>query len=381
MVADEKKSPGWLRSALATLAVFLIVAGAAGFLALGGGDALTRLLGSDLFQTVAEEPAADEAAAPVTVTVDDVRAALAGFEGDLAVPTDAEGITCVVDGSGIWVEFPEEGDVPRTVERAALRASALARWVAAEDAGITQVTWIAEDLSQTALLALSIAPASTLGAEADMSAVLSAAIGYRLSGDAFAELTKSGSAQGLAQEAGEAPALPDGQEVPVAAERTEEAPSPSAGVAADSASASRGNAAAGGSGGASGAASSDGDAASPSESASSGSGASSAAPVLITVSITVDGSAAGAGSSSATVSVPAGSSVYDALVKTGISISAQQSPYGVYIAAIGGLAEREHGSMSGWVYSVNRTEPGVACSAYALNAGDRIVWTYVNVES
>ena len=101
---------------------------------------------------------------------------------------------------------------------------------------------------------------------------------------------------------------------------------------------------------------------------------------LITVSITVDGSAAGAGASSATVSLAAGSTVYDALAKTGISISASGSAYGMYVSAIGGLAERQHGPMSGWIFSVNGVEPSVACSAYTLSAGDSIVWTYVNVE-
>ena len=52
----------------------------------------------------------------------------------------------------------------------------------------------------------------------------------------------------------------------------------------------------------------------------------------------------------------------------------------MYVSAIGGLAERQHGPMSGWIFSVNGVEPSVACSAYTLSAGDSIVWTYVNVE-
>jgi len=100
----------------------------------------------------------------------------------------------------------------------------------------------------------------------------------------------------------------------------------------------------------------------------------------ISVSVAVDGSAAGAGSGSATVTLDAGASVYDALVATGASVNARSSVYGTYVSAINGLAEREHGASSGWVYSVNGTEPSTACSNYGLSDGDSVAWTYVNVE-
>lgn len=344
---DQGRAPRWIRPALAALAVLLIVVGAAGAIALGAEDGLAGLFGSDLFQTVAEEPAEDDAALAATVTVDDVQGALAALPGDLAISSDATGITCVVDGDGIWVEYPEAADASTVIDRAVRRAAGLAQWAAQTDSAISRVTWIAEDADQTVLLALTLDPATVPSDAADAAAadILSAATGYRIAGDAYASLD----GPTFDQEAGTAPSLPDGSEVPIELAQT----------ATD------------GDDGAQGGASSAG---------SAQDGSADTTADLITVSITVDGSAAGAGASSATVSLAAGSTVYDALAKTGISISASGSAYGMYVSAIGGLAERQHGPMSGWIFSVNGVEPSVACSAYTLSAGDSIVWTYVNVE-
>ena len=354
---DQGRAPRWIRPALAALAVLLIVVGVGGAIALGAGDGLAGLLGSDLFQTVAEEPAEDDAALTATVTVDDVQGALAELPGDLAISPDATGITCVVDGDGIWVEYPEAIDASAVIDRAARRAAGLAQWAAQADPAISRVTWIAEDAGQTALFALALDPAAVVSDATDASAadILAAATGYRIAGDAYASLDDPA----FGQEAGAAPSLPDGSEVPIELAQT----------AADGADAAQGGASGLTGGGAAGA-------------AQGGPTGTASGPTadLITVSITVDGSAAGAGASSATVSLAAGSTVYDALAKTGISISASESAYGMYVSAIGGLAERQHGPMSGWIFSVNGIEPSVACSAYKLSAGDSIVWTYVNVE-
>ena len=354
---DQGRAPRWIRPALAALAVLLIVVGVGGAIALGAGDGLAGLLGSDLFQTVAEEPAEDDAAPAATITVEDVQGALAELPGDLAISPDATGITCVVDGDGIWVEYPEAIDASAVIDRAARRAAGLAQWAAQADPAISRVTWIAEDAGQTALFALALDPAAVVSDAADASAadILAAATGYRIAGDAYASLDDPA----FEQEAGAAPSLPDGSEVPIELAQT----------AADGADVAQGGASGSTGGGAAGAA----------QGGPTGTASGTTAD-LITVSITVDGSAAGAGASSATVSLAAGSTVYDALVKTGISISASGSAYGMYVSAIGGLAERQHGPMSGWIFSVNGVEPSVACSAYPLSAGDSIVWTYVNVE-
>ncbi len=103
-------------------------------------------------------------------------------------------------------------------------------------------------------------------------------------------------------------------------------------------------------------------------------------PTSLIVSVTVDGSAAGAGAYSTTLEVAVGASVYDALVASGSNVNARSTVYGAYVAAIDGLAELEHGPMSGWVYAVNGIQPQTACSNYQLKDGDAVVWTYVNVE-
>ena len=111
----------------------------------------------------------------------------------------------------------------------------------------------------------------------------------------------------------------------------------------------------------------------------SGSHAGSSESKSIVVSVTVDGSAAGAGSSSANIRLSRGATAYDAIAACGVSFNAKSTSFGMYVSSIGGLAEKEHGGMSGWVYAVNGYEPNTACSNYELHDGDSLVWTYVNV--
>ena len=81
-------------------------------------------------------------------------------------------------------------------------------------------------------------------------------------------------------------------------------------------------------------------------------------------------------SSSGTFTFNKGATVYDALCALGLSVNARGTSYGTYVAAIGGLAEMEHGDKSGWMYSVNGETPMTACSNYVLKNGDNIVWYY-----
>ena len=119
-------------------------------------------------------------------------------------------------------------------------------------------------------------------------------------------------------------------------------------------------------------------------SASNGDGASmgdqggSQQPGYVTVTVSVTSSAVGNPvSSSGTFTFNEGASPYDALCALGLSINARPSSYGTYVAAIGGLAEKEHGGTSGWMYSVNGVTPNTACSNYVLKNGDNVVWYYV----
>lgn len=98
----------------------------------------------------------------------------------------------------------------------------------------------------------------------------------------------------------------------------------------------------------------------------------------VTVTVSVTSSAVGNPvSSSGTFTFNEGATPYDALCALGLSINARPSSYGTYVAAIGGLAEKEHGGKSGWMYSVNGTTPMTACNNYVLSNGDNVVWYYV----
>lgn len=98
----------------------------------------------------------------------------------------------------------------------------------------------------------------------------------------------------------------------------------------------------------------------------------------VTVTVSVTSSAVGNPvSSGGTFTFNEGATVYDALCALGFSVNAHGSPYGTYVAAIGGLAEKEHGGTSGWMYSVNGVPPKMACSSYVLSNGDSVVWYYV----
>lgn len=113
-------------------------------------------------------------------------------------------------------------------------------------------------------------------------------------------------------------------------------------------------------------------------SASTGSQSGSQQPGYVTVTVSVTSSAVGNPvSSGGTFTFNEGATVYDALCALGLSVNAHGSSYGTYVAAIGGLAEKEHGGTSGWMYSVNGVTPNTACSNYVLSNGDNVVWYYV----
>ena len=112
--------------------------------------------------------------------------------------------------------------------------------------------------------------------------------------------------------------------------------------------------------------------------ASTGDQGSSQQPSYVTVTVSVTSSAVGNPvSSGGTFTFNEGATVYDALCALGLSVNAHGSSYGTYVTAIGGLAEKQYGGTSGWMYSVNGTTPMTACSNYVLSNGDNVVWYYV----
>lgn len=112
--------------------------------------------------------------------------------------------------------------------------------------------------------------------------------------------------------------------------------------------------------------------------ASAGDQGTSQEPSYVTVTVSVTSSAVGNPvSSGGTFTFNEGATVYDALCALGLSVNAHGSSYGTYVAAIGGLAEKQYGGTSGWMYSVNGATPMTACSNYVLSNGDNVVWYYV----
>lgn len=88
--------------------------------------------------------------------------------------------------------------------------------------------------------------------------------------------------------------------------------------------------------------------------------------------ITVDGYC-----SDKQIELKGGESVYDILKKTGASVSARNTGYGVYVEGINGRFEFDEGPTSGWVYTVNGSRVNVSCSSCDVKNGDKIVWKYV----
>ena len=155
------------------------------------------------------------------------------------------------------------------------------------------------------------------------------------------------------------------------------------GKTSNNTSAGRGSESAGGSSSSDGSSSgggsvSGGGSASNGGSASAGNQGGSQESSYVTVTVSVTSSAVGNPvSSGGTFTFNEGATVYDALCALGLSVNAHGSSYGTYVSAIGGLAEKEHGGTSGWMYSVNGVAPNTACSNYVLSNGDSVVWYYV----
>ncbi len=83
---------------------------------------------------------------------------------------------------------------------------------------------------------------------------------------------------------------------------------------------------------------------------------------------------------SGTLTVDKGTSVYTVLTQlasqNGLSVSGTK----IYVKGIGDLFEKQHGSLSGWMYSVNGVYPNKSCGYYYLENNDSVVWRYVNYE-
>ena len=342
-----------------------------------GGDPLAWATGSAAFQTTAEEgqPASQDAAASqeasqtTTVTTDDVYSALASlqFDGtDVSLERDAAHV--VLSADGIWVEEASSADAPDMALVCAQRSAALAAWVSEQDVGIPGVTWICEDGTGAVRMAITM-PTAGAPTTGDLATLLSAATGYGISGDAYAQL----GAGDISQFAGTAPTLPDGTAISIDANVTTAGENLSAADVAtrqkDVSSGAAGVTSAG-------APSGTGSTSSATGTQSGSSSAQSTQDAKVRVAVTIDARADGGSSSSYTVSLDAGATAYDALLATGTSVNARSTAMGVYIAAINGYAEKDQGGESGWKYAVNGSYPSYSAGACKLSDGDAVTWVY-----
>lgn len=73
-----------------------------------------------------------------------------------------------------------------------------------------------------------------------------------------------------------------------------------------------------------------------------------------------------------------GATAYSTLSETGLSYKKTGFGSATYVRAINGLAEKDHGPLSGWMYKVNGVAPNISAGGYKLKKGDQVVWYYVN---
>ncbi|WP_417575642.1 DUF4430 domain-containing protein [Paratractidigestivibacter sp.] len=364
---EGKKGARVWRPVVAVIAAVAIVFCAWSAWQYAQGDDPLAFLSGDALQTVSEPAAADGQAASTpqvtmtanTVTADDVAAACAGLSFDGSdVSVAADDVKAVLTANGVWVEQATTDDAPAMVDATARRAAALAKWAAEQNVGLADVTWISEDANGAVRLVVRYGcdGAPTSG---DASALLSAAEGYAISGDAYAQL---GGTPAFAQQGGEAPTLPDDSAITVVQKKTVDGEALSKTKTTYRVVDQNGKNVS-------------------SKSSSGGSTSSSSQRGALTVNVTVDGSAGGAGSGSATVSLPEGSTVYDALVATGVDVNARMTTFGMYVAGINGLSEKAtingiNYPGSGWVYYVDGNFADRSSAAYQLADGMNIYWCF-----
>jgi len=84
---------------------------------------------------------------------------------------------------------------------------------------------------------------------------------------------------------------------------------------------------------------------------------------------------------SARIVVEEGQSVYDAVKSAcsanSVKLNEQGSMYGKYIVGFNNIDEKDCGSQSGWVYTVNGSRPPKSCDKYTLKKGDKIIFSYI----
>lgn len=71
------------------------------------------------------------------------------------------------------------------------------------------------------------------------------------------------------------------------------------------------------------------------------------------------------------ITLQGGDTAYSVLKRTGATVSAEGTEFGVYVNGING---RFASGDSGWKYSVNGTEPNTSSNNYSVKSGDTVKW-------
>lgn len=392
--------------ALLALGIALIAVAAAGLVGVYG-------MPSGLFETVGstttEETSSQE------LTEEQVRAALGSlsFQGE-DVSIDPDSVDVTLSDNTVWIVQTSDEDASTAIPLASKRAMALHVWARdeADAEGPVTVCWILQDSGGHVRFACTLAPGQTLDSvdTGSTSSLLSSLSGYALSdssyqalglvdmpksqGDAItnadgsslamapadeeAQETAAAEASATAGEASaateEASAGEDGSQVDSQSQASSQKGAGSASGSSDAGDKDRSAPAAADSGSRSSSSGVGGNSSGTSSSASSGEPSKSS---VITVTVSVNGSLGGGRTTSARVSIPSGSSAYDALVAAGYSVDARNTSYGLYVNGISGIEATSRDRM-GWVYAVNGSEPNMSAAYYTLSSGDTVAWTYVS---
>lgn len=88
--------------------------------------------------------------------------------------------------------------------------------------------------------------------------------------------------------------------------------------------------------------------------------------------VTVDGYCSGK-----PVEISSADNAYTVLKKSGATVNAKKTQYGIYVVGINGLNEFDKGDESGWMYSVNGKEPSSSADSTKVGNGDKVRWYYV----
>ena len=98
----------------------------------------------------------------------------------------------------------------------------------------------------------------------------------------------------------------------------------------------------------------------------------------ITVQVTVDSNTrSSVVSYEGSVVLPKDATVLDAIEATGLELDVQDSEYGAFVNAIGGLATGDAGDASGWGYDLNGEMVMESADVATVSDGDVLTWTYL----